>query len=93
MRKREREPRSYEFNMWDYGPDNRGPEMAAVSIAMTIVSVVAVALRSYTMAKLLKRFLFEDLLAVVTCVSIRTSRPDTSTLIIHENIMSPPVRH
>lgn len=61
--------------MWDYGPDNRGPEMAVVSIAMTIVCVIAVALRSYTMAKLLKRFLFEDLLAVVTCVSIhRTSR-------------------
>lgn len=54
--------------MWDYGADNRGPEMAAVSIVMAVISVVAVALRSYTMAKLLKRFLFEDLLAVVTCV-------------------------
>lgn len=55
--------------MWDYGSDNRGPEMAAVSIAITVVSVIAVVLRSYTMAKLLKRFLFEDMLAVFTCVS------------------------
>lgn len=57
--------------MWDYGPENRGPEMAVVSIVMAVISVVAVALRSYTMAKLLKRFLFEDWLAVVTCVSTR----------------------
>lgn len=56
--------------MWDYGEDNRGPELAAVSIAMAAVSVVAVAMRSYTMAKILKRFLIEDYLAVFTCVSL-----------------------
>lgn len=56
--------------MWDYGEDNRGPELAAVSIAMAVVSMLAVALRSYTMAKILKRFLIEDYLAVLTCVSL-----------------------
>ncbi|PSR78746.1 hypothetical protein BD289DRAFT_115631 [Coniella lustricola] len=54
--------------MWDYGEDNRGSTMAAVSIAMASLSAVAVALRSYTMATILKRFLFEDWLAVVTCI-------------------------
>lgn len=56
--------------MWDYGEGNRGPELAAVSIAMAAVSVVAVAMRSYTMAKILKRFLIEDYLAVFTCVNL-----------------------
>lgn len=43
--------------------------MAAVSIAMAAVSVLAVALRSYTMSTILKRFVIEDWLAVLTCVS------------------------
>ena len=54
--------------MWDYGDDNRGPEMAAVAIVMTSLSVIAVALRCYTMITILKRFLIEDWLAVLTCV-------------------------
>lgn len=54
--------------MWDYGEDNRGPLMAEVSIAMAVMSVFAVALRSYTMARILKRFVIEDYLAVLTCV-------------------------
>lgn len=54
--------------MWDYGEGNRGPELAIVSIVMAAVSVCAVSLRSYTMATILKRFLFEDWLAVLTCV-------------------------
>lgn len=54
--------------MWDYGEGNRGAEMAAVSIAMAAVSVLAVALRSYTMSTILKRFVIEDWLAVLTCV-------------------------
>lgn len=54
--------------MWDYGEGNRGSELAIVSIAMAAVSVCAVSLRSYTMATILKRFLFEDWLAVFTCV-------------------------
>ena len=56
-------------NMWDYGDDNRGPEMAAVALVMTSLSVTAVALRCYTMIAILKRFLVEDWLAVLTCVS------------------------
>lgn len=56
--------------MWDYGEDNRGPELAAVSIAMAVISMVAVAMRSYTMGRILKRFLIEDYLAVLTCVSL-----------------------
>lgn len=54
--------------MWDYGDDNRGPEMAAVALVMTSLSVIAVALRCYTMIAILKRFLVEDWLAVLTCV-------------------------
>lgn len=54
--------------MWDYGPDNRGGELAALSIALTAVSVVAVVLRTYTMSAILKRFLIEDYLAILTCV-------------------------
>lgn len=57
--------------MWDYGDDNRGPEMAAVALVMTSLSVIAVALRCYTMIAILKRFLIEDWLAVLTCVSTR----------------------
>lgn len=60
--------------MWDYGDDNRGPELAAVSIAMAVVSMFAVAMRSYTMARILKRFLIEDYLAVLTCVSLSLCR-------------------
>lgn len=60
--------------MWDYGEDNRGVELAAISIAMAAVSILAVALRSYTMSFILKRFLIEDWLAVLTCVS-RTPPP------------------
>lgn len=56
--------------MWDYGEDNRGPELAAVSIAMAVISMIAVAMRSYTMGRILKRFLIEDYLAVLTCVSL-----------------------
>lgn len=59
--------------MWDYGDDNRGPELAAISIAMAVVSMVAVAMRSYTMGRILKRFLIEDYLAVLTCVSLSLS--------------------
>lgn len=55
--------------MWDYGDDNRGPEMAAIALVMTSLSVIAVALRCYTMIAILKRFLVEDWLAVLTCVS------------------------
>lgn len=44
-------------------------ELAAVSIAMAAISVLAVALRSYTMSTILKRFVIEDWLAVLTCVS------------------------
>lgn len=54
--------------MWDYGDDGRGTELAAISIAMAAVSVLAVALRSYTMSTILKRFVIEDWLAVLTCV-------------------------
>lgn len=54
--------------MWDYGDDNRGPELAAVALAMAAVSILAVSLRSYTMATILKRFLIEDWLAILTCV-------------------------
>ncbi|POS69742.1 hypothetical protein DHEL01_v211863 [Diaporthe helianthi] len=54
--------------MWDYGDDNRGPEMAAVALVMTSLSVVAVVLRCYTMVAILKRFLVEDWLAVLTCL-------------------------
>ncbi|KAK2597229.1 hypothetical protein N8I77_013090 [Diaporthe amygdali] len=54
--------------MWDYGDDNRGPEMAAVALVMTSLSVIAVALRCYTMVAILKRFLIEDWLAVLTCL-------------------------
>lgn len=55
--------------MWDYGDDNRGPEMAAIALVMTSLSVIAVALRCFTMVTILKRFLVEDWLAVLTCVS------------------------
>lgn len=55
--------------MWDYGDDNRGPEMAAIALVMTSLSVIAVALRCFTMITILKRFLVEDWLAVLTCVS------------------------
>lgn len=55
--------------MWDYGDDNRGPEMAAIALVMTSLSVIAVTLRCYTMITILKRFLIEDWLAVLTCVS------------------------
>ncbi|KAL2291817.1 hypothetical protein FJTKL_11999 [Diaporthe vaccinii] len=54
--------------MWDYGDDNRGPEMAAIALVMTSLSVIAVALRCYTMIAILKRFLVEDWLAVLTCL-------------------------
>ncbi|KKY33028.1 putative cation-transporting atpase 4 [Diaporthe ampelina] len=54
--------------MWDYGDDNRGPEMAAIALVMTSLSVIAVALRCYTMITILKRFLVEDWLAVLTCL-------------------------
>lgn len=59
--------------MWDYGDDNRGPEMAAIALVMTSLSVIAVALRCYTMITILKRFLIEDWLAVLTCVSTMNS--------------------
>lgn len=55
--------------MWDYGENNRGPLMAEVAIIMAALCVVSVALRSYTMARILKRCLIEDYLAVFTCVS------------------------
>lgn len=74
--------------MWDYGDDNRGPEMAAIALVMTSLSVIAIALRCYTMIAILKRFLVEDWLAVLTCVStinsclavesVLTLHPDTS---------------
>lgn len=54
--------------MWDYGDDNRGPEMAAVALVVTSLSVIAVVLRCYTMITILKRFLVEDWLAVLTCL-------------------------
>ncbi|KAG8163504.1 hypothetical protein KVR01_006801 [Diaporthe batatas] len=54
--------------MWDYGDDNRGPEMAVVALVMTSLSVIAVALRCYTMITILKRFLVEDWLALLTCL-------------------------
>ncbi|KAI3391511.1 hypothetical protein diail_7209 [Diaporthe ilicicola] len=54
--------------MWDFGDDNRGPEMAAVALVMTSLSVIAVSLRCYTMVAILKRFLIEDWLAVLTCL-------------------------
>lgn len=58
--------------MWDYGDGNRGPEMAVISIVVTALTVIAVSLRCYTMVAILKRFMVEDWLAVVTCVSFRT---------------------
>jgi hypothetical protein len=65
----DRRGRARRETMWDYGDDNRGPEMAAVALVMTSLSVIAVALRCYTMVAILKRFLVEDWLAVLTCVS------------------------
>lgn len=62
------------LEMWDYGEENRCVELAAVSIAMAGVSVVAVAMRSYTMSTILKRFVIEDWLAVLTCVSLSLFR-------------------
>lgn len=59
--------------MWDFGEGNRGPEMAIVSIVVTTLTVIAVSLRCYTMLTILKRFMIEDWLAVVTCVSYRAS--------------------
>lgn len=55
--------------MWDFGEDNRGPEMAIVALVVTSLSCIAVGLRCYTMLRILKRFLVEDWLAVLTCVS------------------------
>ncbi|KUI70112.1 hypothetical protein VM1G_06533 [Cytospora mali] len=54
--------------MWDFGEDNRGPEMAIVSIVVTSLTVIAVSLRCYTMVAILKRFMIEDWLAVITCL-------------------------
>lgn len=62
------EPVRPHANMWDYGDDNRGPEMAVVALVVTSLSVIAVVLRCYTMITILKRFLVEDWLAVLTCV-------------------------
>lgn len=54
--------------MWDFGDGNRGPEMAIISIVVTVLTVIAVSLRCYTMVAILKRFMVEDWLAVVTCL-------------------------
>lgn len=70
--------------MWDYGDDNRGPEMAVIALVMTSLSVIAVALRCYTMIAILKRFLVEDWLAVLTCVSTTNAcLPVESVLMLH----------
>lgn len=72
--------------MWDFGEDNRGPEMAVVAIVVTSLCFIAVCLRCYTMVMILKRFLIEDWLAVATCVSpihsakSRGSTADTPSL-------------
>lgn len=62
-------PSTNDGNMSTTALDSRGTEMAIVSIVVTVISVVAVALRCYTMSAILKRFLIEDWLAVITCVS------------------------
>lgn len=75
--------------MWDYGDDNRGPEMAAIALVMTSLSVIAVALRCYTMIAILKRFLVEDWLAVLTCVrTINSCLPVESVLTLHPHTSS-----
>ncbi|KAH7304306.1 hypothetical protein B0I35DRAFT_471999 [Stachybotrys elegans] len=48
--------------------DNRGPELAAVLIALLVLATVAVGLRMYSMAILVKRFMLEDWLTLVTLV-------------------------
>jgi len=53
--------------------ENRGPELAAVVIALLVFTFITVALRVYTMGFLMKRFFAEDYLAVVTFVSSSSS--------------------
>lgn len=58
--------------------------MAAIALVMTSLSVIAVALRCYTMIAILKRFLVEDWLAVLTCVSATNAcLPVEFVLILH----------
>ncbi|CAK7272941.1 hypothetical protein SEPCBS57363_005401 [Sporothrix epigloea] len=46
--------------------DDRGPQLAAILISFLVFSIVATALRCYSMGVILKRFYVEDWLAVIT---------------------------
>lgn len=48
--------------------ENRGPELAAVVIALLVLAITTVGLRCYVRRVLLKVFFAEDWLAVVTLV-------------------------
>jgi hypothetical protein len=52
---------------------DRGPELAAVAIGFTASSFICVVLRCYTTAVILKRFRFEDGLALFAWVSDENS--------------------
>jgi len=66
------------FAVVTMGAENRGPELAAVVIALLVFTFVTVALRFYTMGVLMKRLFAEDYLAIITFVSSSPLRQPVS---------------
>lgn len=51
---------------------DRGPQLEAAVLALLVLCVLAVSLRTYTMGIILKRFFLEDYLAILALVCCRS---------------------